>query len=183
MDGKIWCQPRRSIHYKTDSTYQHCSKNEHISPSIWLSQRLLQVMFCFAGLVGMGLESRRMRNWLAHSIFASSQYSDLPQEAIEEPQSYRGSFNPFPALVIGVTGAAMAAHFQTYLFQAGIQFHCDNHWTYPQFYDRFKSMLSGETCLSHLQFCAVWRTFSSGLGPQSQCYLHGHQLRRLAVFS
>ena len=84
-------------------------------------------MFCFAGLVGMGLESRRMRNWLAHSIFASSQYSDLPQEAIEEPQSYRGSFNPFPALVIGVTGAAMAAHFQTYLFQAGIQFHCDNH--------------------------------------------------------
>ena len=85
---------------------------------------LLQVMFCFAGLVGMGIESRRMRKWLAHSVFPSSQSSNLPQEVIEEPQSYRGSFNPFAALVIGVTGAAMSAHAQTYLFQAGAQFHC-----------------------------------------------------------
>ncbi|KAK7061601.1 hypothetical protein R3P38DRAFT_2830402 [Favolaschia claudopus] len=29
-------------------------------------------------------------------------------------------FNPFPALVIGVTGSVMAAHFQTYLFQVQI---------------------------------------------------------------
>jgi len=77
-------------------------------------------MFCFAGLIGMGIESRPIRKWLAHSVFPSSQSSDLPQEAIAEPQSYTGSFNPFPALVIGVTGAAMAAHVQTYLFQAGI---------------------------------------------------------------
>lgn len=42
----------------------------------------------------------------------------MPQEAVVEPLSYIGSFNPFPALVIGVTGAAMAAHAQTYLFQA-----------------------------------------------------------------
>jgi hypothetical protein len=81
-------------------------------------------MFCFAGLVGMGIESRRMRKWLAHSVFPSSKSSVLPQEDIEEPQSYRGSFNPFPAIVIGVTGAAMSAHFQVYLFQAGAQFHC-----------------------------------------------------------
>jgi Protein of unknown function (Ytp1) len=78
-------------------------------------------MFCFAGLVGMGIESRRIRKWLAHSVFPSSspQSSNLSKEPIEEPQSYTGSFNPFPALVIGVTGAAMAAHMQTYLFQAG----------------------------------------------------------------
>ena len=81
-------------------------------------------MFCFAGLVGMGIESRRLRKWLAHSVFASSQSSNVSTETIEEPQSYRGSFNPFPALVIGVTGAAMAAHAQNYLFQAGTQFHC-----------------------------------------------------------
>lgn len=83
-------------------------------------------MFCFGGLVGMGIESRRVRQWLAHSVFPSSsmQSSNLPQETVEEPQSYRGSFNPFPALVIGVTGAAMAAHVQTYLFQAGTQIHC-----------------------------------------------------------
>jgi hypothetical protein len=81
-------------------------------------------MFCFAGLVGMGIESRRIRKWLAHSVFSPSKPSNLPREAIEEPQSYRGSFNPFPALVIGVTGAAMSVHAQNYLFQAGAQFHC-----------------------------------------------------------
>lgn len=32
--------------------------------------------------------------------------------AQSQPPSYDGSFNPFPALVIGVTGLAMAAHAQ-----------------------------------------------------------------------
>lgn len=73
-------------------------------------------MFCFAGLVGMGIESKRIRKWLASSTFSMS-HSEVPREAIEEPTSYIASFNPFPALVIGVTGAAMAAHAQTYLFQ------------------------------------------------------------------
>jgi hypothetical protein len=83
-------------------------------------------MFCFGGLVGMGIETRRIRKWLAHSVFPSSppRSWNLPLEAIEEPPSYTGSFNPFPAIVIGVTGAAMAAHTQTYLFQAGRQLHC-----------------------------------------------------------
>ena len=125
MDGKIWCQSWRSIYYKGDSTYQHCSKNEpFFPPSFRLSQRFAQVMFCFAGLIGMGIESRRMRKWLSYSVFPSSKSSNLPQEATEEPQSYRSSFNPFPALVIGVTGAAMSAHAQTYLFQVGSQFRC-----------------------------------------------------------
>jgi hypothetical protein len=76
-------------------------------------------MFCFAGLAGMGLESKRIRTWLASSTFASSTHTaDMPQESVVEPLSYMGSFNPFPALVIGVTGAAMAAHSQKYLFQA-----------------------------------------------------------------
>ena len=73
----------------------------------------------------MGIELQSIRKWLAHSVFPpTSQSSDLPKEAIAEPQSYTGSFNPFPALVIGVTGAAMAAHVQTYLFQAGLQLDC-----------------------------------------------------------
>jgi len=79
---------------------------------------MCQVMFWFAGLVGMGIESKRVRRWLAASIFNSvATTSNMPQDTITEPSSYGGSFNPFPALVIGVTGAAMAAHFQTYLFQ------------------------------------------------------------------
>lgn len=74
-------------------------------------------MFWFAGLVGMGIESKRVRKWLAASIFNPAASPNIPRDAITEPPSYGFSFNPFPALVIGVTGAAMAAHFQTYLFQ------------------------------------------------------------------
>lgn len=72
-------------------------------------------MFWFAGLIGMGIESKRVRRWLA--ISASAALPSGLQEAIVEPPSYISSFNPFPALVIGVTGAAMSAHAQTYLFQ------------------------------------------------------------------
>lgn len=78
-------------------------------------------MFWFAGLLGMGIESKRVRRWLASSTFSSVGNSPrLSKDAVEEPASYSASFNPFPALVIGVTGAAMAAHFQTYLFQVEI---------------------------------------------------------------
>ena len=105
---------------------------QHISIAVRMSifspimgfSTVSQVMFCFAGLIGMGIESRRIRKWLGHSVFPISQSSSSPEEPIEEPQSYRGSFNPFPALVIGVTGAAMSAHAQTYVFQAGVQFCC-----------------------------------------------------------
>jgi len=76
-------------------------------------------MFWFAGLVGMGIESKRIRRCLASSTFGSKPSArNVPDETVTEPASYAASFNPFPALVIGVTGAAMAAHFQTYLFQA-----------------------------------------------------------------
>ncbi|KAG6837969.1 hypothetical protein H0H93_008363 [Arthromyces matolae] len=80
----------------------------------------IAVMFCFAGLIGMGIESKLIRRWLASSAFTSSSPSDGAVQTVEEPASYSASFNPFPALVIGVTGAAMAAHAQTYLFQVQI---------------------------------------------------------------
>ena len=70
-------------------------------------------------ITGMGIESKRIRKWLASSTFSSLGGNRLPLNAIEEPPSYSGSFNPFPALVIGVTGAAMAAHFQPYVFEVG----------------------------------------------------------------
>jgi hypothetical protein len=80
----------------------------------------IAVMFWFAGLVGMGLESRRLRRWLAAMATASLNPSRRNSDGVAEPASYAGSFNPFPALVIGVTGAAMSAHFQTYLFQVSL---------------------------------------------------------------
>jgi len=80
----------------------------------------IAVMFWFAGLIGMGIESRRVRNWLAASALAALRPTTGPQETVAEPPSYISSFNPFPALVIGVTGLAMSAHFQKYLFQVQI---------------------------------------------------------------
>ncbi|KAJ6516033.1 hypothetical protein C8R45DRAFT_228754 [Mycena sanguinolenta] len=73
----------------------------------------IAVMFWFAGLMGMAMESKTIRKWLAALAVDTS-------ENISEPETYTSSFNPFPALVIGVTGSVMAAHFQTYLFQVQI---------------------------------------------------------------
>ncbi|KAI0824690.1 hypothetical protein BC628DRAFT_1322112 [Trametes gibbosa] len=80
----------------------------------------IAVMFWFAGLVGMGIESKRIRRWLAAGATAAVPATNRSQEAVAEPPSYIASFNPFPALCIGITGAAMSAHFQTYLFQVQI---------------------------------------------------------------
>ncbi|KAE9410207.1 hypothetical protein BT96DRAFT_969869 [Gymnopus androsaceus JB14] len=80
----------------------------------------IAVMFWFAGLLGMVMESRTVREWLASSTISSLSFSKWNQEAVTEPPSYIASFNPFLALVIGVTGAAMSAHAQTYVFQVQI---------------------------------------------------------------
>ena len=77
----------------------------------------IAVMFWFAGLLGMGLESRRLRRWLAALSNTSPKASRNNNGGAAELTGYGVGFNPFPALVIGVTGAAMSAHFQTYLFQ------------------------------------------------------------------
>ncbi|KAG2146682.1 hypothetical protein DEU56DRAFT_785860 [Suillus clintonianus] len=101
----------------------------------------IAVMFWFAGLVGMGIESKRVRRWLAAPALAA-----LGPAETSEPPSYRGSFNPFPALVIGVTGAAMSAHAQTYLFQV-------------QIHELWGQLLLGFSVLRCLTYFFVW------LGP------------------
>lgn len=73
----------------------------------------IAVMFWFAGLSGMLLESRWVRRVLA-SVMSTGRSST------KEPATYAFSFNPLPALTIGVTGLAMAAHHQTYVFQVQI---------------------------------------------------------------
>jgi Protein YTP1-like, C-terminal len=73
----------------------------------------IAAMFWFAGMLGMALESGTFRRWLS----SPARSAVKREQPITPPPSYAGSFNPFPALVIGVTGAAMSAHHQTYLFQ------------------------------------------------------------------
>lgn len=77
----------------------------------------IAVMFWFAGLIGMLLESRAVRRFLSAPV---SSRTAKPLSSIPAPPSYSASFNPFPALVIGVTGIAMAAHHQEYVFAVAI---------------------------------------------------------------
>ena len=86
----------------------------------------IAVMFWFVGLAGMGLEINLVRSLLSYPI-AKLHPSASPAareadvvSAQRAPPSYAGSFNPFPALVIGVTGIAMAAHHQDYVYEVQI---------------------------------------------------------------
>jgi Protein of unknown function (Ytp1) len=113
----------------------------------------IAVMFWFAGILGMGLESRRLRRWFAAVSTASLKASGGNCDAVVEPPSYRGSFNPFPALVIGVTGAVMSAHFQTYVFQVSATHARSKVCANAR--ERFKYMLCGVIALPALPFYAA----------------------------
>ncbi|WVQ95039.1 hypothetical protein IAU59_002131 [Kwoniella sp. CBS 9459] len=73
----------------------------------------IAIMFWFAGLSGILLESRWVRKVMGSFISGG-------RRDVHEPPSYAFSYNPLPALVIGVTGLAMAAHHQEYVFQVSI---------------------------------------------------------------
>lgn len=93
----------------------------------------IAVMFWFAGLMGMILEWGSLKNLLAFPVsLKQATVSRRGQRSLETlsadevvtvnsaPPSYSFSFNPFPALVIGVTGVAMAAHHQDYVYEVSI---------------------------------------------------------------
>ncbi|KAL7415515.1 hypothetical protein BDY24DRAFT_337910 [Mrakia frigida] len=78
----------------------------------------IALMFFFGGGMGLLLESTLARKLLAAPVAIMD---GRGFRSIEKPPTWSGSFNPFPALVIGVTGLVMSSHHQTYLFQ--IQIH------------------------------------------------------------
>ncbi|KAG8905094.1 hypothetical protein FRB99_000695 [Tulasnella sp. 403] len=71
----------------------------------------IAVMYFFGGAIGIALEL----GWLT----SPSKHDLLPKHE-NNVQPYRSSYNPFAALCIGITGIAMAAHHQTYVFQVYI---------------------------------------------------------------
>lgn len=75
----------------------------------------IAVMYFFGGAIGIALEL----GWLTKGGKNKEVKKRWHEERGEEMdvQPYRSSYNPFAALCIGVTGIAMAAHHQTYLFQ------------------------------------------------------------------
>lgn len=67
----------------------------------------IAVMFWFAGMIGMALESK----WVRLALTRGS--SVLGEHEHAHPRSYAFSFNPFPALVIGVVSSLFSLHCTT----------------------------------------------------------------------
>lgn len=66
----------------------------------------IAVMFWFAGLIGMGIETQTLKRWLASTVIAKAKRNNRARaEEIAQPATYAASFNPFPALVIGVVSS------------------------------------------------------------------------------
>lgn len=86
----------------------------------------IAVMFWFVGLAGMGLESTSLRSLIGRAVVhmhPSVEAHNDEEDAVAKqtpPPSYAYSFNPFPAMVIGVTGVAMAAHHQDYVYEVQV---------------------------------------------------------------
>lgn len=108
-------------------------------------------MFWLTGLVAMAIESKSVRRCMGS--LALQQSSSLSKN-VEEPATYTSSFNPFPALVVGVTGVSMAAHAQTYLFQVS-NMPCVSVTRAPTIRDRSRYMFCGEICFWLLPSCAA----------------------------
>ncbi|KAK1968582.1 hypothetical protein LY78DRAFT_573912 [Colletotrichum sublineola] len=82
---------------------------EHIS---------ITVLFIGGGLVGMLIESSRIRDFLnttvinAAAITPEQTYDDEERETLRPPKQYEFSINPIPALVILLLGIMMSSHTQ-----------------------------------------------------------------------
>lgn len=94
---------------------------EHIS---------IAVMFWGGGLVGMAVESSTVRRWLLGETEETEEKASATHgkrgkastsTSMSSPIATRWTAaNPLPAVAIGITGIAMSAHHQTYLFQVQI---------------------------------------------------------------
>lgn len=93
---------------------------EHLAAwgDAWTAQDLehvsISVMFFGGGLLGMIVESSKMRE-LLNSAVAAEQPPTIPfdDETWKQPRQYRFSMNPMPALIILLLGKMMSSHHQT----------------------------------------------------------------------
>ncbi|KAF2685518.1 hypothetical protein K458DRAFT_387482 [Lentithecium fluviatile CBS 122367] len=93
---------------------------EHLAAwgDAWTAQDLehvsISVMFFGGGLLGMIVESSKMRELLNTAVLAAqpptTQFDD---EIWKQPRQYRFSMNPLPGLVILLLGKMMSSHHQT----------------------------------------------------------------------
>jgi hypothetical protein len=91
---------------------------EHLAAwgDAWTAQDLehvsISVMFFGGGLLGMCIESTKVRE-LLNSGVVTSQATSLQNENWQQPSQYRFSMNPLPALIIMLLGKMMSSHHQS----------------------------------------------------------------------
>jgi hypothetical protein len=89
----------------------------------WSAQDLehisITIMFFGGGLMGMLIESNRVRNLFNTSVSSwqeeAAQFDDLIEKQRQEwevPETYKTSLNPMPGLVIKLLGLSMSGHHQ-----------------------------------------------------------------------
>ncbi|CAO2656168.1 Nn.00g049710.m01.CDS01 [Neocucurbitaria sp. VM-36] len=91
---------------------------EHLAAwgDAWTAQDLehvsISVMFFGGGLLGMIIESTKMRELLNSAVVSSQTLSQSNDESWQQPRQYRVSLNPLPALIIMLLGKMMSSHHQ-----------------------------------------------------------------------
>ncbi|KAF2827636.1 hypothetical protein CC86DRAFT_405747 [Ophiobolus disseminans] len=91
---------------------------EHLAAwgDVWTAQDLehaaIPVMFFGGGLLGMIIESKKMRELLNSAVVPLQADATVRDESWSEPRQYRFSMNPLPALMIMLLGKMMSSHHQ-----------------------------------------------------------------------
>lgn len=91
---------------------------EHLAAwgDAWTAQDLehvsISVMFFGGGLLGMIVESTKMRDLLNNAVVSSHSQANTQNESWQQPRHYRISLNPLPALIILLLGKMMSSHHQ-----------------------------------------------------------------------
>ncbi|OAL54910.1 hypothetical protein IQ07DRAFT_500157 [Pyrenochaeta sp. DS3sAY3a] len=82
----------------------------------WTAQDLehvsISVMFFGGGLLGMIIESTKVRELLNNAVVSSQAISNSQDASWQQPRQYRTSMNPLPALIIMLLGKMMSSHHQ-----------------------------------------------------------------------
>ncbi|KAF2633143.1 integral membrane protein [Macroventuria anomochaeta] len=91
---------------------------EHLAAwgNAWTAQDLehvsISIMFFGGGLLGMIIESSKMRDLINGSVASAQSSLEFHDKPWEPPRQYRFSMNPVPGLVILLLGKMMSSHHQ-----------------------------------------------------------------------
>ncbi len=93
----------RHLQYMAGATWRGTGIAVHRQSGSALS---IAIMFWFAGLIGMGMETKIFNRWLGAQVLRTTAGHRFPAVgAATEPASYAASFNPSPSVVIGVVSS------------------------------------------------------------------------------